>query len=106
MSSPHVAALWGPWQPTQLRGAADKSGGKGLRKSGRGNERWEERGVLLFGQDGVCVHVCVCVHAIKRVTIAELCSRTSWSSIRRAPSEQMSNVQEKARSSSAPMVQH
>lgn len=52
------------------------------------------------------VYMCVCVHAIKRVTIAELCSRTSWSSIRRAPSEQMSNVQEKARSSSAPMVQH
>lgn len=37
-----------------------KVGGKGLRKSGRGNKRWEERGVLLFGQDGVCVHVCMC----------------------------------------------
>lgn len=58
-----------------------------------------------LGKTG-CVYMCVCVHAIKRVTIAELCSRTSWSSIRRAPSEQMSNVQEKARSSSAPMVQH
>lgn len=56
ISSPHVAALWGPWQPTQLRGAADKSGGKGL----RGNERWEERGFLLFGQDGVCIHVYTC----------------------------------------------
>lgn len=62
---------------------------------------WARRGVCTD-----CMYVCVCVRAIKRVTIAELCSRTSWSSIRRAPSEQMSNVQEKACSFSAPMVQH
>lgn len=63
ISSPHVAALWGPWQPTQLRGAADKSGGERFkkereRKRAVGRKRrpavWARRGVCMCARNQAC----------------------------------------------------
>lgn len=86
-----MAALWGPWQPAQLRGGSDK---RVKAQDGAGGRK---EAFLLQEQDrcelcAYCIYAYICECVIKHVTVPELRSRTTWSSVRRVLSEQMSNV--------------